>query len=281
MAVTVNRFVSDLQQNWDERPFVWTDKNVPPGLRMPSNARVLALGPHPDDAESVAVTCRLLLHSGCDLRFAIVCTSPSGVEDSYAELHGDRSLGTTPAERKIAIRKKEQIASAGKLGLSEDKVTFLSLDENENGMLSDSPTDRARIGHLLQSTNPDMVILPVGKDTNRTHAWVWRVFRESARRLFERERRPMVALYSEDPKTTDMGTDLFVLFGEESARWKSALLRTHDSQQQRNLHVRQSGFDERILQVNRRRYDRFSGAESLRESSFRYAEAFEIERFGF
>jgi LmbE family N-acetylglucosaminyl deacetylase len=281
MAVAVNRFVSDLQQNWDERPFVWTDNEVPPGLCLPSSARVLALGPHPDDAESVAVTCRLLLHSGCDLRFAIVCTSPSGVEDAYAESHGDGSLGATLAERKIAIRKKEQIASAKKLGLSEDKVTFLSLDENEKGEISDSSADRARIGHLLQSTSPDIVIMPVGKDTNRTHAWVCRVFRESARRLFEMKRRPMVALYNEDPKTTDMMTDLFVLFGEESARWKSALLRTHDSQQQRNLHVRRSGFDERILQVNRRRYDRFPGAETLRESSFGYAEVFEIERFGF
>jgi LmbE family N-acetylglucosaminyl deacetylase len=279
MAIAVNGFVSDLQQNWDERPFVWTDKGVPPGLRLPSSARVLALEPHPDDAESVAVTCRLLLHSGCDLRFAIVCTSPSGVEDAYAESHGDLFLGTTLAERKIAIRKKEQIASAEKLGLSEDKVAFLSLDEK--GVLSDSPADRARIEYLIQSTSPDIVIMPSGKDINRTHAWVCRVFRESARRLFKMKRRPMVALYNEDPKTTDMGTDLFVLFGEESARWKSALLRTHDSQQQRNLHVRRSGFDERILQVNRRRYDRFSGAETLCDSSFGYAEVFELERFGF
>jgi LmbE family N-acetylglucosaminyl deacetylase len=247
-------------------------------LSLPSGARVLVLGPHPDDAECVGVTCRLLHHSGCDLRFAIVCTSPSGVEDAYAESHGDRSPGATLTEQKIEIRKKEQMASAGKLGLSEDKVTFLSLEEKE---LSYSPSDRARIGHVLQSTSPDIVIMPSGNDTNRTHAWACRVFQESARLLFERTNRPMVALYSEDPKTTEMRTDLFVLFGEESARWKSALLRTHDSQHQRNLHVRTSGFDERILQVNQRRYEQFSGWEALGESSFGYAEVFEIERFGF
>jgi LmbE family N-acetylglucosaminyl deacetylase len=278
MAIAVNRFISDLRRNWDERPFVWTDKEVPPGLCLPSGAKVLALGPHPDDAECVGVTCRLLLHSGCDLLFAIVCASPSGVEDAYAESHGDRSFAAPIVEQKTAIRKKEQIASAGKLGLSEEKVTFLSLDEKE---LSDSPSDQTRIGHVLQSTSPDIVIMPSGNDTNKTHAWVCRVFRESARLLFERTNRPMVALYSEDPKTTNIKTDLFVLFGEESAQWKSALLRTHDSQQQRNLHVRSTGFDDRILQVNRRRYEQFSGSESLRESSFGYAEVFEIERFGF
>jgi len=246
---------------------------------MPSRARVLALAPHPDDAESIAVTCRILLDSGCDLRFAIVCTSPSGVEDAYAASHGDPSLGTTLVERKIAIRRQEQIASAGKLGLPEDKVTFLSLDEK--GKMAYSPADQARIVHILQSTRPDIVIMPSGKDTNRTHTWVWGVFRESANGCFEGKRQPMVALYNEDPKTTDLAPDLYVLFGEESARWKSALLRTHDSQQQRNLHARKSGFDERILEVNRRRYDGFSEVGTLHPSSFGYAEAFEIERFGF
>jgi LmbE family N-acetylglucosaminyl deacetylase len=277
----VKRFVSDLRQNWDARPFFWTEGEVTGGLkvRVPSQARVMVLGPHPDDPESVAITCRLLVRSGCDLHYAIVSMSPSGVEDQYAQTSHDRH-SVPLRERKIAIRKREQIMSAGTLGLTEDRIAFLHLEENNGGIPLDCPENKARIELLLESAAPDIVIMPAGKDANQTHAWVHRVFREYARISGAGRKRPMVGLYNEDPKTTAIETDLFVLFGEESAKWKGALLRIHDSQQQRNMRLRQVGFDERILQVNRQRYERLLESDSRKKFSAGYAEVFEIELFG-
>jgi LmbE family N-acetylglucosaminyl deacetylase len=228
----------------------------------------------------VAITIRLLLKSGCDLRYAIVSMSPSGVQDQDARPDGPVDV-TSLLQRKIAIRRREQILAAAALGLTEERIRFLCLGENEGGTFSESRENRASIKLLLESTMPDIAIMPVGQDSNQTHAWVHRVFREHAIGLAQKRRRPLVALYNEDPKTMSMRTDLFVLFGEESAGWKRALLRIHDSQQKRNLRLRQVGFDDRILQVNRRGFARFSGSNDFDGSSAGYAEAFEIERFGF
>ncbi len=278
----MKRFVSDLQQNWNGRPFVWADGESAVGLklRLPSHARVMVLAPHPDDPETTAITCRLLLDSGCDLHYAIVSMSPSGVEDHYAQT-SSVPVCQSLAAKKIAIRKSEQMISAGMLGLTEDKISFLSLDDNERGNVSDSLENRDRISLLLESGAPDIVIMPVGKDTNRTHAWVQRVFRKCAGQLARSAKRPMIALYNENPKTTSMEPDLFVLFDKKAAQWKGDMLRIHDSQQQRNMRVRGMGLDERILDVNRRRYERFSGPADPGKSSPEYAEAFEIELFGF
>lgn len=278
----MKRFLSDLKRHWNKRPFVWTEdpSGSETGLELPRKARVLVLGPHPDDPESVAITIRLFMKSGCDLHYAIVSVSPSGVQDQDAEPIGDPDA-TPMKQRKIGIRKKEQILAGAALGLTEKRIHFLDLGINEEGPLSDSRANRAKINLLLESTVPDIAIMPVGKDSNHTHAWVHRVFRGLARRQAHKRRRPLVALYNEDPKTTSMRTDLLVLFGEESAEWKRALLRIHDSQQKRNLRLRQMGFDERILHVNRRRFTQFSGSRDLDLSFAGYAEAFEIERFGF
>jgi len=75
-----------------------------------------------------------------------------------------------------------------------------------------------------------------------------------------------------DPKTIRLRTDIYLPFGEEAAGWKASLLRCHRSQQQRNLNTRGHGFDERILQVNRRIAQDLGLAEL-------YAEAFELECF--
>jgi LmbE family N-acetylglucosaminyl deacetylase len=283
MEITpMKRFVSDLKRHWDKRPFVWTEEPAgsDTGLELPCKARVLVLGPHPDDPESVAITLRLLLKSGCDLRYAIVSMSPSGVQDQDALPAGHLDV-TSLGQRKIAIRRREQILAAGALGLTEERISFLCLGEDGGGTLSDSLGNRAEINLLLESTMPDIVIMPTGQDSNRTHAWVHRVFREHAKRCAQKRRRPLVALYNEDPKTLSMRTDLIVLFDEESAGWKMAVLKIHDSQQKRNLRLRKMGFDDRILKVNRLRFTLFSGSHDFDLSSAGYAEAFEIERFGF
>ena len=281
-TLPVEGFVSDLKRHWHKRPFVWTEepRGSDTGLEIPRKARVLVLGPHPDDPESVAITLRLLLRSGCDLRYAIVSMSPSGVHDQDALSNGHPDVASL-GQRKIAMRRREQILAAEALGLTEERVSFLCLGENEKGTLSDSPVNRAGINLLLDSAMPDIAIMPAGKDSNQTHAWVHRVFREHAEQLVQKNRRPLVALYNEDPKTTSMRTDLFVLFGEESATWKRTVLRIHDSQQKRNLRLRQTGFDDRILRVNRQRFTEFSGSPRFDPPIAAYAEAFEIERFGF
>jgi LmbE family N-acetylglucosaminyl deacetylase len=278
----VQRFVSDLGRHWKKRPFVWTEEpeRSDPRLELPRKARVLVLGPHPDDPESVAITLRLLLRSECDLRYAIVTLSPSGVQDEDAGPAGHLGVNALD-ERKIAIRMREQILAGAALGLAEERIHFLRLGERAASVPQHSREDSARIHRILESTMPDIVILPAGKDSNRTHAWVHRIFRGHARRNAKMRRRPLVALYNEDPKTSSMRTDLLVLFGEQSAQWKRAVLRIHDSQQKRNLRLRQTGFDERILRVNRRRFMQFSGSQDPDLSSAGYAEAFEIERFGF
>ena len=59
-------------------------------------------------------------------------------------------------------------------------------------------------------------------------------------------------------------------YDEETARWKASLLRCHDSQQQRNLRSRGSGFDDRILHMDR------TSARELKLMA-EYAEVFEVE----
>lgn len=240
----------------------------------------MVLGPHPDDPESVAVTSRLLMQSGCYIFYAIATVSPSGVDDNYAKAW----QGGGPASllgKKIAIRKKEQRDSAGAFGLAPDRITFLDLNENEKGAPLESSENRAKIKNHLEQVAPDIVIMPVGKDTNRTHAWVHRTFQVCARDLAEGEHRPIVGFYNEDPKTTAINADLFVMFAEESAEWKRALLRLHDSQHQRNIRTRRMGFDRRILGVNRLGYQKFPEFLDFKTAAAGYAEVFEVELFGF
>ena len=233
------------------------------------------MAPHPDDPESVAITCRLLAQSGCEIWYAVVSLSPAGVEDEYArkwDFGGSLSL----EEIKGRIRRREQIRSAEMFGLSSDRIAFLGIDEERN---LDSHENIDRIKDHLDSIAPDLVILPAGKDSNRTHAWVNRTFRICATVLTIKKKKPIIGLYNEDPKTLEMRKDLFVLFNEEDARWKGNLLKNHDSQQQRNLRSRKTGFDERILRMNHESW------RQLCETAFpdgppdRYAEAFEIELF--
>ncbi|MEW6335127.1 MAG: PIG-L family deacetylase [Thermodesulfobacteriota bacterium] len=271
---TMRQFLADIKRYWNERPFLW-DERAGPGERkphLPTRGRVLVIGPHPDDPECVAVTTRLLMQSGCDIHVAIVTLSPAGVEDEYV---GSRSRDDffCLQEAKRAIRRREQIASAEQSGLPGDHLVFLHVEEGPALQCRDN---EALLENHLESAAPDIVILPAGNDPNQTHAWTHRIFRTCAHDLAVRRGKPLAALYNEDPKTIGMRRDLFVCFGEKSAEWKKALLRTHDSQQQRNRRLRGKGFDERILGMNHdSRKHLFEGSPSAA-----YAEAFEIELFG-
>jgi LmbE family N-acetylglucosaminyl deacetylase len=244
-------------------------------VRLPACGRVLVLGPHPDDPESVAITCRLLMQSGCDIWYAIASMSPSGVEDEYAYRRLN-SNSISLQEKKIEIRQKEQTQSAEMFGLIPDRLAFLGIEEDKE---LDSPKNLARIRDHLESVAPDIVILPIGKDQNQTHAWVYQVFRKFAKDLTLKTEKPIIALYHEDPKTIEIRKDLFVLFGEKGADWKGELLKIHDSQQQRNIHSRGTGFDERILHMDHLNWRHLGEISTPAGSSAKYAEVFEIELF--
>lgn len=237
--------------------------------------KVLVLAPHPDDPESVAITCRLLMRSGCEIWYAIVSMSPSGVEDEYAQIRRNRDP-ISLQEKKSMIRQEEQIRAAEMFGLIQDRLAFLGIEE---GKELDSPENLTRIREHLGSVEPDVVIMPVGKDPNQTHAWVYQAFRKCAKDLTIKTEKTIVALYNEDPKTIEIRKDLFVLFGEESADWKGTLLRVHDSQQERNIHHRGIGFDERILRMNHLSWKHLVEISTPVKSSAKYAEVFEIELF--
>ena len=83
-------------------------------------------------------------------------------------------------------------------------------------------------------------------------------------------RATLAAYLNEDPKTSEMKTDAYVAFGEDTAQWKAELLRCHRSQQERNLRTRGYGLDERILGMNRRAAERCAVGRP-------YAEVFQIE----
>jgi len=56
-------------------------------------------------------------------------------------------------------------------------------------------------------------------------------------------------------------------------------LKIHDSQQERNIHSRGMGFDERILRMNHLSWRHLVETSTPVGSSAKYAEVFEIELF--
>jgi LmbE family N-acetylglucosaminyl deacetylase len=275
----VKTFIADLKQYWKERPFIWNElqDGSTKKVRFPTEGKVLVLGPHPDDPECAAVTCRLLMRFGCDLWYTIVDMSPSGVEDRYVKKWGREN--SIPLEKtKIEIRRMEQISAAEMFGLTQERITFLGIEGAKELSTTENLT---RMNEHLESVAPDIVIMPAGNDSNQTHVWVHQAFRQCVKSIALKKQKPVVALYNEDPKTIEMRHDLFVLFGDESGDWKRALLRVHTSQQQRNIHSRGIGFDERILNMNHLRYRLFRESLSTVDGSAKYAEVFEIELFDF
>jgi LmbE family N-acetylglucosaminyl deacetylase len=272
-------FISDLKQYWKDRPFIWSECQdvFTKKVRLPADGKVLVLGPHPDDPESIAITCRLLMHYGCEIWYTIVSMSPSGVEDQYAEKWGNGN-SVSLEKKKSEIRRMEQTFAAEMFGLPGNRLAFLGIEETKE---LDSPENLTRMQAHLESVEPDIVIMPVGNDSNQTHAWVHQGFRKCTKELTLKKEKPIVALYNEDPKTIEMRHDLFVLFGEESGDWKRRLLRVHTSQQQRNIHSRGIGFDDRILNMNHLSYRNLQERLPAAEVSAKYAEVFQIELFDF
>ncbi len=206
---------------------------------LSGTGRVVALAPHPDDPDAVAVTLRMLQRGGWELYWSVLTSGWSGVEDSFVG---------PQREAKSQARESEQKASAAAFGLPSGRLEFLRLHEDEAGEMAQSAENRSRLFSHLSRLAPDVVVLPHGNDTNATHRLTHRWFTEWARRWD----RPLVALANEDPKTTGFRPDLQVVMGAADVAWKASILECHRSQSLRNRAVRGITFAERILSMNRR-----------------------------
>ena len=202
------------------------------------SGRALALAPHPDDPEAVAVTLRLLALGGWDLNWVILTEAWSGVQDDF--------VGPSQG-KKSQVREAEQRASAQLFGLPESRLHFLRLAEDIHGNMDHTGTNQQRLFEFLFQMRPDLVLLPCREDTNPTHQLTYEWFAQWANSAKHR----VVALGNEDPKTVHFQSVFEVHFGMEAANWKAALLECHRSQSARNLATRQMTFAERILRVNR------------------------------
>jgi LmbE family N-acetylglucosaminyl deacetylase len=238
-----------------------------PEQPLPGTGKALAVAPHPDDPEAIAVTLNLLKQGGWDLYWAILTTAWSGVRDDFAGsssqpgsserefahlvLRGSDPPSTPshldPSQSKKAhIREAEQWEAARRFGLPEQHLSFLKLAEDAKGHMTESEQNRNQLFSFLSQLSPDLVLLPAPEDTNATHRLTYRWFSEWA----SLAKHKVVALGNEDPKTLSFRADLQIHFGSQTAAWKARLLECHHSQSQRNLATRGITFAERILKVN-------------------------------
>lgn len=229
--------------------------NGPTSLReaaWPGPLRTLVLAPHPDDFDAIGLTLRHLHAQGHELHVAVLTTGASGVDDGFEGAFDDAA--------KAALRENEQRESCAFFGLPPERLHFLRL-------WGDGGDDVAPLRDWMAARPADLLFLPHGNDSNRTHRRTYEAVRAIATEQGLRAR----ALLNQDAKTLDMRVDLYFPFDGAEAAWKAQLLRFHRSQQSRNLRTRGLGFDARVLEVNAQ------AARSLGLGS-PYAEAFEVVR---
>ncbi len=228
------------------------------GVAIPPALRVCVLAPHPDDFDAIAVTLRRLRENGNPIELGVAPTG-GGVLDTFLP-------GATLADR-TRVRELEQRGSLAFFGLPDNRITFLDMERDDaEDQPVDTPSNERLLDAFLSRAQPALVFLPHGNDTNEGHQSMYALFDRTARR----HESIVAAFLIRDPKTVDMQVHAFTSFDAETAAWKAEMLRFHASQHHRNLHTRGHGFDERILQVNRR-----IASELALDAE--YAEAFEIE----
>ena len=253
-------------------------------IEPPRGGKILALAPHPDDAEAVGVTLKTFAEAGCEVLYKIACLSPGGVTDEFAvalaESHGLAiSLIDLPQYKK-ELRRVEQFESAELAGFVKGNLEFLDLEEDNQGRLVESRANAGSIAAVLAEAAPDVALMPYEEDTNIDHVLVCRWFRRAAAELVAAGGKPVLGLYNRDPKTLKITEQLAVPFDEQAARWKWELLATHRSQHERNLARRGHGLDGRILRVNRPAWERVKDSlEAEWASKYSYAEVFQVELF--
>ena len=231
-----------------------------PDLTLPAHASIAVLAPHPDDFDAIGITLRHFHRQGHDIHLAVLTSGANGVADGWQGAHG--------AAEKAALREAEQRASCSFFGLPAQRLTFMRLWEGDDAQACERAGSDA-LRTYLQATRPDLVFLPHGNDSNRTHRRTYLSFHAIATEDGLR----LHAALNLDAKTVSMRPDLYAYFGEEEAAWKAQLLRFHRSQQDRNLKTRGQGFDQRVLHVNRQ-------AAADAGGPLPYAEVFELQVFG-
>ncbi len=236
----------------DKKPFSFYN------VKIPHTLRAMVLAPHPDDFDAICVTMKMLKENGNPISVMVLTSGASGVEDGYKDADSKKE--------KAQLREKEQTQSCNFFGLPARRLQFYNLTEDENGHPIENEENREKIHDAMQEFAPDMVFLPHGNDTNDGHRRIFSI----VKKLSEMENNRFIMFLNKDAKTVSMRLDVFTPYNEEKAVWKARMLKFHDSQQQRNLHVRNRGFDERVIGVDR---DTAAGLGIL----LPYAEAFEIE----
>jgi LmbE family N-acetylglucosaminyl deacetylase len=226
-------------------------------LVFPRPLAVLVLAPHPDDFDAIGLTLRHLHRQGHAVHLAVLTTGASGVEDGFAGAHDDAA--------KALLREGEQRESCAFFGLPSERLHFLRLWADA----AKADADMARLEQWITARPADLFFLPHGNDSNRTHRRTY----DSVCAIAAKHDLHTWAGLNQDAKTLQMRVDLFFDFDEEEAAWKARLLRCHRSQQERNLRTRGRGFDQRVLEVNRR------AAQAL-GARRPYAETFELKRPG-
>lgn len=222
---------------------------------------IAVLAPHPDDFDAIGITMRLLHAQGHAIHVAVLTTGANGVEEGWG--------GAVGRDARVAIREAEQLASCRFFGLPMERLSFLRLWEDIDGQPCDEAAQTGQLRAWLSARRPDLVFLPHGNDSNRTHRRTWETFHSIATQDGLR----LTACLNLDAKTLSFRPDVHVVFDEKAAAWKRELLRFHRSQQERNLRTRGHGFDQRVLAVNR-------DAAAKAGSAWPYAEVFELQRFG-
>jgi LmbE family N-acetylglucosaminyl deacetylase len=225
-------------------------------MAWPQPLEVLVMAPHPDDFDAIGLTLRHLHGQGHRLHVAVLTGGASGVDDGFG--------GATEVRAKQDLRQAEQRESCAFFGLPAGRLHFLRLWDG-----SPDSGDTARLLEWMAARPADLVFMPHGNDSNRTHRRTCQAVCAAAAELGWQS----LACLNRDAKTLDMRADLYFEFGEEDAAWKAQLLRFHRSQQERNLRTRGSGFDARVLDVNR---------QAARELGLplAYAEVFELRALG-
>jgi len=226
------------------------------GITIPKSLRVAVTAPHPDDFDAIAVTMRLLHANGNIIDLAVLTSGTSGVDDGFAGAH--------TSDAKITIREDEQRASCQLFGLDPSHLQFLRLtySDDHQRLIGDGG---ASAEGFIKQVSPDLIFLPHGNDTNRTHQRTHALITG----IVKKEKLTVFLFLNEDPKTQSIRRDVIVQFGEAEAEWKARLLRLHTSQHERTMRIRGHGLEERILSVNRR------AAEALGVGAV-YCEAFEL-----
>jgi LmbE family N-acetylglucosaminyl deacetylase len=205
---------------------------------LPGCGHVLALAPHPDDPDAVAVLLHALAAGGWNVYWSILASGWSGVEDRYAG---------PDSSAKGAVRRAEESAAAACFGLPEDRLAFLDLTEGDDGNIIDNAGNLACLHAHLYAMAPAIIVHPYRDDTHPDHRLVAR-WTEAWARMADQ---PVLILGNEDPKSVDFRPDLQLVFGAETAAWKAGVLECHRSQSARNQATRGITFAERILGMNR------------------------------